>query len=125
MRSCKQSLLTAIIQSTFNTNVHSNYVIRYTLLNTKGLKYDTYALRQYIMHFLCFVVVHFVYFVYFVVVHFVCYVVVHQLLYTSVILIIVVNIITQYTSFKSHHLKRVVNKMCSNKNTYTAMYSFI
>ena len=38
-------------------------VIRYTLLNTKELKYDTYALRQYIMHFLCFVVVHFAYFV--------------------------------------------------------------
>ena len=37
-------------------------VIRYTLLNNKELKYDTYALQQYIMHFLCFVV-HFAYFV--------------------------------------------------------------
>ena len=121
MRSCKQTFIinsyyTKLIQ--YNSNVHrlrSNYVIRYTLLNTKELKYDTYALRQYIMHFLCFVVVHFV-----------CFVVVHQLLYilytlyvlllyTSVILIIIVNIIAQYTSSKSHHLKRVVNKMCSNK----------
>ena len=37
------------------------HVIRYTLLNTKELKYDTYVLGLYIV--LCFVVVHFVYFV--------------------------------------------------------------
>ena len=83
MCSCKQKRLYKIQHNTIVKHsvyrLHSNCVIRYTLLNTKELKYDTYALRQ--VHnavFLCFVIVNFVHFVHFP--HFV-----HLLLYTSVI----------------------------------------